>query len=99
MVVPHLGSLCSQHGQHLLLVFFDLGFLPATFLFHQPDHGEQLEAINLVVGKARFEVLLLLLGLEVTQARVLAVADEAKVAKRMECTLLDQFITIHRMLG
>ena len=43
------------------------------------DHGEQLEAINLVVGKARFKVLLLLLRLEVTQARVLAVADKARL--------------------
>ncbi|MNM59076.1 hypothetical protein D3C81_703200 [compost metagenome] len=79
-------------------MFCNLGFLPATFLFHQTDHGEQLEAINLVVGKARFKVLLLLLGLEVTQARILAVADKAKVAKRMELLILNLVRIMNRVL-
>ena len=74
-------------------------FQPTTFIFHQPNHSKQFKTISLVIGKACFKVLLLLLRLEVTQARVLAVADKAKVAKRMECTLLNRFIAIHRMLG
>jgi hypothetical protein len=58
-------------------MFCYLGCLPIASLLHQPDHGEQLQAIDLIAGQARLKMFLLLLGLKVAQARVLAVADEA----------------------
>jgi hypothetical protein len=54
---------------------------PLIVLLHQLDHGEQFQTIYFIPFKTRFEVLLLLFWLEITQSRILAVANQLRLPK------------------